>query len=165
MELISIVSQMVFNIILVVLAWVAVARIIKYLNQKSIIDYKTYNIGTGIKHYVDETLGEYITDAMEEIITTDPKFIGSPALNSDLEIELIKRTSHQVLSFMSESFKDQMRMVYDIDRPIKIDNKFESGLTNIVTRRVYLEVLKISVATNNANSGLKDIANYINKSE
>lgn len=165
MELISILSQMVFNIVLVILVWIAVARMIKYLDQKSIIDYKIHNIGIGLKHYVDETLNEYITDAMEEIITTDPKYIGTPALNSELEADLIKKIANQVLTFMPEAFKDQMRMVYDIDRPIVTNKKVEKCLVNIVTRKVYSAVLRVSVATNNANGGLKDIADSINKSD
>lgn len=167
MELVEIVSQLIFSIVLIVLVWLAVVKYIKYLNQKAIIDYKTYTTGIGIKRYVDETLNEYITESMEEILTTDPMYISAVSLNSELETDLIKKVSKQVLTFMPESFKDQMRMVYDIDRTVNA--KGETGLTNIVVRKTYLLVLKSSVAVNSGNNpgdNLQDIANVINnKSE
>lgn len=121
-------------------------KAIQYYNQKSILDYKVYMTSMGLKKYVDDTLDEYITDSMEECLTTNPKFIDKNYVNSDDEKELLSIILTQVIMYIPESFKEQMRNVYNIDRIVDEDGT--TGFTDLVTRRVYNKILTLTVAAN-----------------
>lgn len=121
-------------------------KIIQYYNQRAILDYKAYIIGMGLKKYVDDTLNEYIMDSIEENITTNPKYIEKTTLNSKDELELLTKVVNQVIIFMPESFKEQMRKVYDIDRVI--DDAGNIGLNDIVTRRAYSKIMALAISAN-----------------
>ena len=140
-------------LILLILGLIVLKKIINYFNKKYELDYKVYLTSTGIKNYVDTTLDEYITDALEEIVTTDPEYIGKHVINPAAEKDLLTKVVHQVIIFMPESFKEQMRKVYNID--IIVDSG-TTGLIDIVTRKAYVKILTLAVA---ANSVKKDTMN------
>lgn len=121
-------------------------KAIQYYNQKSILDYKVYMTSMGLKKYVDDTLDEYITDFIEEYLTTNPKYIDKTYVNSEDEKELLSAILTQVIMYIPESFKEQMRNVYNIDRII--DNDGTTGFTDLITRRVYNKILTLAVTAN-----------------
>ena len=121
-------------------------KAIKYYEQKSILDYKVYLTSMGLKNYVDSTLDDYITDFLEEYLTTNPKYINKTYINSDDEREILTDVLTQVIMYIPESFKEQMRNVYNIDRII--DNDGTTGFTDLITRKVYNKILTLSVAAN-----------------
>lgn len=137
-----------FIIIMVMtLTVIIVARkAIQYYNQKSILDYKRYITSMGLKKYVDDTLDEYITDFIEEYLTTNPKYIDKTYINSEDEKELLQNILTQVIMYIPDSFKEQMRNVYNIDRII--DNDGTTGFTDIITRKVYNKILTLAVTAN-----------------
>ena len=100
----------------------------------------------GLKKYVDDTLDEYITDFIEEYLTTNPKYIEKTFINSEDEKELLQNILTQVIMYIPESFKEQMRNVYNIDRIV--DNDGTTGFTDLVTRKVYNKILTLAVTAN-----------------
>lgn len=143
----------------IVFIFLAVRKIIAYYNQKTIIDYKSYITSMGIKHYVDDTLDEYITDALEEIVTTDPKYIGAETINSENEKDLLQKVTNQVVTFLPESFAEQMRKVYNID--IMVDNV--PGMIDIITRKTYLKIMTLAVKANSMKDQEMNINQIINE--
>ena len=74
------------------------------------------------------------------------KFIDKDYVNSDDEKELLSIILTQVIMYIPESFKEQMRNVYNIDRIV--DDDGTTGFTDLVTRRVYNKILTLTVAAN-----------------
>lgn len=148
-ELIHLIFDCCIAIVLIVIifAVIIVARkAIQYFNQKSILDYKVYMTSMGLKKYVDDTLDEYITDFIEEYLTTNPKYIDKTYINSEDEKELLQTILTQVIMYIPDSFKEQMRNVYNIDRIV--DNDGTTGFTDLVTRKVYNKILTLAVTAN-----------------
>lgn len=146
----------------IVLLFLAIRKAISYYNQKSVMDYKQYMTSMGIKHYVDETLDEYITDALEEIITTDPNYIGLETINSENEKDLLQKVTNQVVTFLPESFAEQMRKVYNID--ILVDNNVP-GMIDIITRKTYLKIMTLAVKANSMKSEQTSINQILNNED
>lgn len=150
MEMVNSILSILMMVILCTSATIITIKICKYLKTKTIIDYKNQITSIGIKHYVDQTLNEYILDALEDEIKTNPDFINKMVITPKDEEFLLKKITEQVMKFMSDSFKEQMRMVYNID--IIVDNKGTIGLFDLVTRKVYHTILEFSIKANTPRS-------------
>lgn len=150
MEMVNSILSILMMVILCTSVTIITIKICKYLKTKTIIDYKNQITSIGIKHYVDQTLNEYIIDALEDEIKTNPNFINKMVITPKDEEFLLKKITEQVMKFMSDSFKEQMRMVYNID--IIVDNKGTIGLFDLVTRKVYHTILEFSIKANTPRS-------------
>lgn len=160
LTLLILISITMISIVGLILIFLMTRQIIFYYKQKSVLDYKVYVSSMGIKHYVDETLDEYITDSLEEIVTTDPKYIGKQTINSENEKDLLQKVVNQVIIFLPESFEEQMRKVYKIDI---VTEDGISGLIDIVTRKAYVKIMALAVRANSMKEDTTNINEILNE--
>ena len=159
MEIIVSILSIVSQIILIISLVLIVIKVYKYYTGKYKLEYKSHLLNLGLKTYVDKTLNEYIIDSLEEEIKINPDFINKIVLTPDDEQTLLKIITTNVLEFMSDTFKEQLRSVYNID--IILEEQ-QDGLTDIVTRKTYVQILELSIKMNtprNTNINIQKMMN------
>lgn len=159
MEIIVSILSVVSQIILIISLILIVIKVYKYYTDKYKLEYKNHLLNLGLKAYVDKTLNEYIIDSLEEEIKINPDFINKIVLTPDDEQTLLKIITTNVLEFMSDTFKEQLRSVYNIDIILE---EGQDGLTDIVTRKTYIQILELSIKMNtprNTNVNIQKMMN------